>query len=293
MQILVIGNLGLIGSAICKRHLEAGDKVFGIDTKVNSYINYKNIEGVEQLHPGTDISWFLKFNDAIVSNQASLVSVPQSLEQPYKYLTENVKVVAEIIEACKNSGRYVKIIHSGSMSIFGEPTLVPTPETHALNPCNIYGASKLMQHETLKVATKLYDIDVTVLNYWTVHGRELVDTPNTGVLNFMRKQVLETGTITINGDGNQYRDIIDVTDVAEAHLKASRSVLGAFQAINIGTGVAHKLKDIAALMGAKVVCNGIVRPGDIYASRADITVARTLLNWEPKVTLDQMIKEYK
>lgn len=296
MKLLVIGA-GLIGKEIIKYHIDRGDEVFWLDNESNQYLNYANIPG-ERLGQNIDLAWFLKFNSAVVSIQASLVSIGQSTANPQRFLNENIGIVSKIIQACKDSGRLCRIIHSSSMGCYGEPTLLPTPETHQFNPISFYGVSKAAQEAALKAAHIAYGMAITNLRYFSVHGKDLsLDNPNTGILNFMVKQA-KTGRIEINDTGLQTRDIIDVRDVAAAHYLAVHRELPDYSSMNIGTGQFHTLKLVAEMIRTKmgkdieIFCNGKKRVGDIISSQADITLAKSLLGWEPQITLAQMVDEY-
>lgn len=292
-RFLVIGA-GLIGKAIIKHHIELGDKIYWMDNESNSYLDYTTIPG-ERVSINIDLPYFLKYYVDIISIQASLVSVGLSTEQPQLFLDSNIAVVSKVIQAVKDCGKKIKIIHSSSMGVYGEPTILPTSESHYINPINIYGVSKAAQEEALRVASSLYNLDIIALRYFSVHGEELsIDNPNTGIINFMTNQA-KTGTIIINDNGLQTRDIIDVRDVANAHYLACTKDLKGFNTINIGSGKSYALKSIAQMIDNKatIVCTGIKRPGDIVASKADISKAKALLNWRPLISLEHMIEEYK
>lgn len=312
MRILITGGAGLIGQAIAKRHLEAGDDVYIYDTQINKYNDYSNLVGKDLTWTTWDkaslpksIYTILCENEPfdIISNQAARVGVGQSQYYIEDYVFHNDFGTAKLIQCVVDSKRLPKLIlHAGSMGPYGDaPYKLAVDEGFPKNPQSVYAVTKLAQEELLKVFSYAYGIPVVSLRYFSVYGTEQNPlNPYTGVLSIIANQLINNDKVELYDTGEQTRDLIHVEDVAEAHFLASRlENFSGFTPINIGTGKSHSIKSIAYLMEhlisnrtKDIVFNGKRRSGDIRHMMADISLAKKLLGWEPKHNLVEDIKAY-
>jgi dTDP-L-rhamnose 4-epimerase len=175
---------------------------------------------------------------------------------------------------------------------------VPTTEEKPLFPGSVYAITKQDQEQLCIVAGRAYEIPTVALRYFNAYGpRQALSNPYTGVCAIFSSRLLNDRRPVVFEDGNQTRDFIHVSDIVQANLLAIETDRADYQAINIGTGKATSVRRVAELLSEglgkeiepEVV--GKYREGDIRHCVADISRARALLDYEPKVTLDEGIPE--
>lgn len=169
-----------------------------------------------------------------------------------------------------------------------------TPETKALHPASVYAISKQDQEQYCLVVGRAYGIPTVALRYFNIYGPgQALSNPYTGVLAIFSSRLLNGQSAMIFEDGLQSRDFTHVSDVVQANLLAMESDNASFQAINVGTGSATSVKRVADLLAEEMDFSsdptivGQYREGDIRHCVADISRARSLLGYEPKVSLEQ------
>jgi dTDP-L-rhamnose 4-epimerase len=181
----------------------------------------------------------------------------------------------------------------------GRP-LVPVPTTEEKPPslASVYALSKYDQERLCLMIGRAYGIPTVALRFFNVFGtRQALSNPYTGVLAIFASRLLNNNPPLIFEDGLQQRDFVSVYDVAQACRLALEIEGAAWQAFNIGSGRAYTVRDVASLLGAVLgkdvepdIC-GKYRVGDIRHCFADITRARQVLGYEPRVPLEDGIVE--
>lgn len=272
----------------------------------------------------------------VVYHQAAEVGVGQSMYEIVRYVKANDLGTAVLLEEMiKRPSQFKKLIVASSMSIYGEgayrcnscgtdsyPQLrsddqlaahdwefkcetcgallatVGTPEEKTLFPTSVYAVSKQDQEQYCLAVGRAYKIPTVAFRYFNVYGtRQALSNPYTGVCAIFSSRLLNNQAPTIFEDGEQSRDFVHVSDIVQANLLALESDGGNYQAINIGTGRATSVKQIAELLAKGLGKNidpeivGKYREGDIRHCVADISKARKLLSYEPKVTLEAGLAE--
>lgn len=182
----------------------------------------------------------------------------------------------------------------------GEPlTPVPTPETKAPALPSIYALGKYDQERMCLLIGRAYDIPAVALRFFNIFGtRQALSNPYTGVLAIFASRFLNDKPPLINEDGYQQRDFVSVLDVAQACRLAMESPAAAGEVFNVGSGRQYTIREIAERM-ARVLgkehllpeITGKYRMGDIRHCFADISRARKLLGYEPRVTLEKGLVE--
>jgi dTDP-L-rhamnose 4-epimerase len=175
---------------------------------------------------------------------------------------------------------------------------LPTPETKRPALSSVYALSKYDQERMCLTIGRAYDVPTVALRFFNVVGtRKSLSNSYTGVLSIFATRLLNRRPPLIFEDGLQRRDFVSVSDVAQACRLALDVAEAAGQVFNIGSGRAHTLCDVAAILQARLglhvpadVC-GKYRAGDIRHCFADITRARTVLGYEPKVRLEDSLGE--
>jgi dTDP-L-rhamnose 4-epimerase len=175
---------------------------------------------------------------------------------------------------------------------------VPTPETTPMDCRAIYAMSKRDQEEMALNIGRTYNLPTVALRYFNVYGpRQSLSNPYTGVLAIFMSRLANGNSPVIYEDGLQTRDFISVHDIVQANLLAMENDNANYQVFNVGMGIPTTIKDVA-LMLAKVLSSPIeptislkYRKGDTRHSYADITKIQSALNYQPRVTLEEGMKE--
>lgn len=301
--VLVTGAAGFIGSKVSEKLLEQGYNVIGIDNlndyydirikmwrldklkKHNSFKFYQvDIENLDALK----IIFQLHCPDAVI-NEAARAGVQYSLENPFIYLSTNAGGSLNLLELCRVYHVPKFVIASTSSLYAGQ--VMPFKEDLPVNtPISPYAASKKSAEAMAYSYHYLYDIDVTVLRYFTVYGP--AGRPDMSIFRFI-KWIMEGTSLEIFGDGSQSRDFTYVDDIADGTIKALKPV--GFEVINLGNNNPEKLSKAIELIeeytGKKAQFKyKEFHKADIMSTWADIEKAKALLEWQPQVGLEEGIK---
>src|SRR4051812_9994863 len=182
----------------------------------------------------------------------------------------------------------------------GEPLKpIPTPETKCPALPSVYAISKYHQERLCMVVGRAYNIPTVALRFFNIFGtRQALSNPYTGVLAIFAARFLNDRPPLINEDGFQQRDFVSVRDIAQACRKALEVPAAAGRVFNIGSGTPYTIREVAEKMAwvlgkenIEPEVTGRYRMGDIRNCFADITQARTILGYEPEVTLEEGLTE--
>ena len=295
MKFVVTGGAGFIGSHIAKSLINEGHTVTIIDN-----LNTGKIENLKEILNQVDfvkgdirdielLKNKLKDVDGVF-HEAALASVQESFSKIKEYTDVNVGGTENILKLAKEFG--FKIVYASSSSIYGNPVKIPIEEDDPKNPINPYAQTKL---DDENLATKYAQSGVRVigLRYFNVFGERQSQT-YAGVIKKFVKKVRNNEPPIINGDGQQTRDFVYVGDVVQANILAMKSNVdhGFF---NIGTNSTITVLELANLiidsfgLSLKPI-HGPELPGDVKITKADISRAKKLLNWEPKTRIEEWLK---
>jgi UDP-glucose 4-epimerase len=296
VNLIVTGGAGFIGSHLTKYLIKKGHTVSVIDSlRRGNFDNLREIKDQIDFQE-IDILDYEKMKNVVknadgIFHQAALGSVPQSFKEPEEYHRVNAIGTENVLKLAKEFG--FKVVYASSSSVYGNQDKFPIKEDADKKPLNPYGQSKL---ESEQFAKKYADVGVKVigLRYFNVFG--IGQNPNyAGVVpKFIERLVLHKPPI-IYGDGNQLRNFTFVDDVVEANVLAfENKIEHAF--MNIATGVMTSVKELASIM---IRLSGLsieptyeqAREGDIEKSQADISLAKNLINWVPKTTLEEGLEK--
>jgi dTDP-L-rhamnose 4-epimerase len=175
---------------------------------------------------------------------------------------------------------------------------VATDEDKPLQPTSIYAISKQVQEQMCLCVGQAYHIPVVALRYFNVYGtRQSLNNPYTGVMAIFSSRILNDNAPVIFEDGLQSRDFVHISDIVQANLLAMNSEEANGQIFNVGTGRSVTIREVAEMLisamssDLKPQIANRFRAGDIRHCFADISRIREALGFEPKVSLDQGIKE--
>ena len=296
MKLIVTGGAGFIGSHLTKYLIKKGHNVSVIDSlRRGSFENLKEMEDKIDFQKIDILDYdamksVVKNADGIF-HQAALGSIPQSFKEPEEYHRVNAIGTENVLKLAKEFG--IKVVYASSSSVYGNQNKFPIKEDAAKKPLNPYGQSKLEAEQFAEKYSKL-GVKVIGLRYFNVFG--IGQNPNyAGVIPKFIEQLIHHKPPIIYGDGNQLRNFTFVDDVVKANVLAFESKTEhAF--INIATGVMTSVRQLAEIM---INLSGLSikpiyekpREGDIEKSQADISLAKSLINWEPKTTLEEGLKK--
>jgi UDP-glucose 4-epimerase len=226
-----------------------------------------------------------------IFHQAAFISVPQSMEDPDACFDTNVNGTIQLFKLAEEAG-VNRIVIASSAAVYGENPALPLSENDTTDPLSPYAASKRVGEIYTKIYTDLLNLDVVALRYFNVYGpRQNPYSDYAAVIPIFIKKMLDEEDPVIYGDGLQSRDFVYIDDVVRANLLAAESGQAPGQIINICSGLEINLLQLVDSLSG--IFNREVqpvyekeRPGDIYRSSGDPTLAGKVLNFKPEVNLD-------
>lgn len=292
---LVTGGAGFIGSNLVDLLLERDYEVIVVDNQsANSQTeyywnektkNYKidlnnNVNALTELCKGCDYIFHL----------AADVSIPYCIEHPNNSYLNNVGSLCSVLEAARHA-QVDKVVFSSTAAIYGLTNKVCV-ENDIPDPLNPYSVSKLAGEQLMKMYYDLYNVKTVTLRYFNVYGpRQPKSGQYAPVIGIFSQQKKDGKTLTVVGDGLQTRDFIHVSDIALANLTvAEKDVDNYGQVYNVGTGRPISVKKIASMFSDDIV-HLPPRPAEARHSSANISKIKRTYGWEPKVNLEEWIKE--
>ena len=299
MRACVTGGAGFIGSHVVRLLVETGWDVVVLD---NLYSGHRrNLEPYPQVrlilgdvrHPAAIDRAFAGV-DAVFHLAAS-VGNARSIEHPIHDSDVNVLGTLQVLEGARRHG-VRRLIFSSSAAVYGELRTLPIAEDHPTEPDTPYGASKLAAEKLCLAYAKVHGLQVVCLRYFNVYGTNQRYDPYGNVLPVFARQVSLGEPLTVFGDGEQTRDLVNAQDVAQANVKAclAEGVVGVY---NIGSGRRVTINHLAALLTGlssrqAMTRHGPPRSGDVRHSLADISAARRDLQYVPSVGLERGLADY-
>jgi len=228
--------------------------------------------------------------DAVI-NLAARAGVRQSVEDPWAYYETNVTGTLNLLELCQESG-VCKFVLASSSGLYGKNNPMPYREdANTDQPFSPYAASKKAAETLCYSYHHLYDIDMTILRYFTVYGP--AGRPNMSIFRFVQ-WINEGRPVVVYGDGQQSRDFTYLDDIARGTVAGLKPV--GYEVINLGSDTPIVLIDairlIEDLVGKKARLEYRPRhPADVLATWADIGKAERLLGWRPRTTFEEGVRQ--
>jgi len=293
-KILVTGGAGFIGFHLTKKLLEAGAEVTVYDNMSNGKPDNVKDNPKAKFVKG-DILDVKKLGGLptfdLIYHLAAQVVVPYSMENPTMDFENNARGTLNVLEkARKDKARFV---FSSTAAVYGNPEQLPTPETYGFHAFSCYGLSKVVGEEYSQIYTLQYGLKTTIVRFANVYGSRCH-----GVISdFMDKLQKNPGKLEIIGTGQQSRDFVHVSDIADALVLASGdTAIG--KTFNLGFGETTKIIDLAKMMlkilnltnKTYVTTTGQSWQGDINIIWFDITKAKTELGWTPKIRIEDHLR---
>ncbi len=298
---LVTGGAGFIGSHVADIFMAEGYAVEIIDDLSSGHRH--NVPDGTTLHEvsvtspqAAQIIREGKFD--VIVHLAAQIDVRKSVADPMFDATTNILGTVNICEAVRESGRKTRIAFTSTGgAIYGDFNTPPNVETFPKDPESPYAISKLASEYYLAYYGRLHGIEHVAMRFGNVYGPRQDPHGEAGVVAIFCTRILEGKPLTIFGDGLQTRDYVFVGDVARAVFLGATNEIPATgrvdsRAFNVGTGLGTSVVDLARLLQEAAGSDAEIvfaprRPGEQQESFLDASKARTVLGWEPQVTLSE------
>lgn len=300
-KVIVTGGAGFIGSNLVNRLVKDGHNVTVIDDESSDahdsfYYNDKaeywdyDIADYKRIEP--------LFKDVdYVFHLAAEARIQPAIEDPMKAVQTNVLGTCSILQAARTHG-VKRVVYSSTSSAYGLANPIPNKEDMPKDCLNPYSVSKTSGEELCQMYSKLFGLETVIFRYFNVYGE---NQPTKGqyapVIGLFQRQHSNGEAMTVVGDGMQRRDFTHVSDVVEANVLAAmyadEKAVG--EIFNVGSGTNHNIHDIVRLVGGEDAEFVYIpeRPGESRETLSDCSKAQGILNWEPKVKLEDWITSCK
>lgn len=291
-NVLVTGGSGFVGREVVKQLQKNGYSVTVLDIaeKPSDFTNVKYIKGDIQNAAKCVIACA---GQDFVIHLAAKPRIPESFINPDDYFDANVTGTRNILTAASAVG-IRKFVYCSSSSIYGNNP-APHKPYHKPDPLNYYAMTKLFGEHMCRQYKNMFNLDYTILRFFTVYGPEQPGCDDKGLMIAKFGRLANEGkSLTIHGDGEMRRDYIHVSDVAHGVIAGMESKVKS-EIFNIGTGTNISVNSIVDIIKGfkEVTVENIDKPkGYANETLADISKAKKLLGWEPKVQQHTGIKDY-
>lgn len=297
-KIVVAGGAGFIGSHIAKYWGARDAEVHVIDNfRTGKEENLKDIPNLTfHLASITDKNLVeeVLLGATYVHNCAAMVSVPESIANPYECVELNVNGLLNILEAAKIHG-IKKVVHSSSAAVYGENPESPKSVRMKPEPKSPYGITKLDGEYYLQIYREQFGVNGISLRYFNVFGpKQDPKSAYAAAIPIFVSKAIRNEDLIIYGDGEQTRDFIFVDDVVRANILAAES--DASGTFNVACGKATSINQIAKKIievtnSRSKIIYAEERAGDIKHSLADITETKSTLSFKPEFDLNEGLEK--
>jgi len=312
MKFLLTGAAGFIGSHVTEKLLDRGDSVVGIDNFNDFYSPAIKRRNAEELGRRTgfrlaeadiedraavDEIFAAGSFDAVI-HLAARAGVRPSITHPELYERTNGLGTLNLLEAARLTG-VVKIVLASSSSVYGTNSKLPFSENDPVDqPVSPYAATKRANELMAHTYHSVHKLHIYCLRYFTVYGPR--QRPEMAIAKFLRL-VDEGQPVPFHGDGSSRRDYTYIDDIAGGTVAALDTCIrrGGFEIVNLGGHGTTTLAELIGLVEKTVGKPALLQnlpdqPGDVPATYADITKARSLLGWGPATAPSEGIpKQYE
>lgn len=292
-NVLVTGGAGFVGRETVKLLQRSGYTVTVLDKaeKPEDFQNVKYIRG--DLENAAKCVVACAGQDFVI-HLAAKPRIPESFIDPDSYFDDNVTGTKNILTAASAVG-IRKFVYCSSSSIYGNNP-APHKPYHKPDPLNYYAMTKLFGEHLCKQYKNMFNLDYTILRFFTVYGPEQPGCDDKGLMIAKFARLAREGKpLTVHGDGELRRDYIHVSDVAAAIIAAVETRVKS-EIFNVGTGHNISVNSVVDILREFVpdlqVENVDVLKGYAKETLADISKAKKLLGWSPKISQADGIKEY-
>lgn len=297
---LVTGGAGFIGSHVTTALVERGDQVRVLDSLISGY--RKNLEHlgdqvelIEADVADPEAVFAATEGCEVVFHEAAMASVPASQRTPLESHAACMTGTVNVLDAARRRGAR-RVVMAASAAAYGDRPYAAKRETDPVDPLSPYAASKIASELYCQAFAKSFDLETVALRYFNVFGpRQDPESEYSAVIPIFVTKMIAGERPTVFGDGMQSRDFVFVEDVVQANLLAADAPDASGRVINVATGRHTTLLDLIDAINAAAGTDlepifAEARVGDVRESLADITQARRLLRYEPKVPFAEGLK---
>ena len=307
-SVLVTGGAGFIGSHLVPRLLELGHSVTVLDNLSTGKL--ENLDGVLD-HPKFmfqrgDIRDKTIPHDVFdgvdsVIHLAALIDISASVADPIQNHEVNVNGTFNMLHAAiKHNVK--KFVFASSTAVYGDAKTLPLQENIALHPISPYAASKVAGEAYCSAFASCFGLETIVLRFFNIYGPRSENSPYSGVITKFLQKIIKGEALTIDGDGEQTRDFIHVSDIVKAVILALEHEGLKGEVFNVCTGVPTSINQLAATLKTVTGKNpnvkyGPARLGDIRSNYGDPAKAAENLGFRATVDLTKglqmLFEEFK
>jgi UDP-glucose 4-epimerase len=298
VRTLVTGGAGFLGHHLCNALVEAGHEVIAVDDlsagdpdRLNQHVLFHRASVLNRPK-----LWTLLHGVECVYHLAARVLVAESVLYPREYNEVNVGGTVVLLEAMRDLS-IPRLILASSGAIYGEQEAQPIAESAPPHPNSPYAVSKLAAEHYVHTIGALWDISTTVLRIFNAYGPgQTLPASHAPVVPRFLQQAVGGGSLVIFGDGRQTRDYVYVDDVVTALMAAGEAEDVERKTINVGSGKETAVNELAQLIlkitnSKSNVIHSAAGSAGVSRLRADLTRAKTYLNYRPKTTLKAGVRK--
>ena len=300
---IVTGGAGFIGSHIVDELIRRGIETIVIDDfTTGSMENLKSHKDNPLLRVMVgdikDIKQVLRDIDGVdtVFHEAAIVSVPRSIHEPMLVHDVNVNGALEVMNFCV-SKHVRRFVFASSAAVYGIINGPYASEELICAPSTPYGASKFAVEAYVSAFYRTYGLEGVMLRYFNVYGPRQKSGDYSGVITVLTNNLLQRKQPVIFGDGLQTRDFVNVEDIVQANMLAMDSEVSAGETFNVASGnstsVLQLFENLRKLTENPDIQNRFAppRPGDVLRGAASIAKIKSVLGYEPTITLNEGLTE--
>jgi UDP-N-acetylglucosamine/UDP-N-acetyl-alpha-D-glucosaminouronate 4-epimerase len=296
---LVTGGGGFIGSNLVRALVARGDDVRVLDNFSTG--NRANLEGLDVEVVEGELRSYERVHNAVrgvdvVFHLGALGSVPRSVQDPLTSSAVNVEGTLNVLLAARDEN-VRRVVFSSSSSVYGTRRELPVTEETPPDPISPYGVAKLAAERYCVSFSRVYEsFESVVLRYFNVFGpRQSPHSQYAAVIPLFVSAIERGAPITVFGDGEQSRDFTFVENVVDATIRAAEVLEANGRMFNVSAGKPATVNELSDALG-RIMERDVEkrfapeRPGDIRNSWADISAAREVLGYEPRVELEEGLR---
>ena len=295
-KVMVTGGAGFIGFHLCNKLSNLTDDLTIYDNLSSGKMENVKDNPKAKFVKGDilDVKKLCSQEKAdLIYHLAAQVVVPYSMENPLEDFETNAKGTLCVLEKARKDD--AKLVFASSAAVYGNPAVFPTPEEYGFHPFSCYGLSKVVGEEYCQMYREQYGLDIVITRFANVYGSRCH-----GVIHdFLDKIAKNPNRLEIIGTGLQSRDFVHVSDVVNALVTVGSDASANGEVYNLGVGKTTSIIDLAKMMlkilnlqdKTVITTTNVSWQGDVTKIWFNNSKAKKELNWNPKITLEDSIKQ--